>query len=63
MRLLHATLKSWQHAAWTRRRKRWADQLRGQMAEMCKRVDHRILSEALKVHSLYLPICEMLMKR
>lgn len=49
IRLLHATLESWQYTAWTRRRKRWADQLRGQMVEMCKHVDHRIMSEALKV--------------
>lgn len=63
MRLLHATLKSWQYAAWAFRRKRWADQLRGQMVEMCKRVDHRILSEALKVHSHYLRIYKVLIKR
>jgi hypothetical protein len=63
MRLLHATFKSWQYAAWACRRKRWADQLRGQMVEMCNRVDHRILSDALKVLSLYFRICKMLIKR
>ena len=62
MRLLHATLKSWQYAAWACRRKRWAGQLRGQMIEMGKRVDHRILSEALKVLSLYLHIYQILIK-